>query len=119
MSAAARTPRCVPRGSRWSRCAVAEAEQRAQSRHRREPLVEHRLAGIAIERLEDQAHVAGVEDQVVDVEQDAAPCGSGANDQAVEARRVSRPADDQRADVADEALEDGQLGSGEPGPEIG
>ena len=42
-----------------------------------EPLVEHRLSGVAIERLEHEAHVPGVEDQVVDVEEDTAPGGTG------------------------------------------
>ena len=95
--------------------AVAEAQHRPDSRHRREPLVEHRLPGVAIERLEHEAHVPGVEDQVVDVEQDAAPGGTGTRHEAVKPRRVSRPADDQRADLVDQTLEYRQLGAREPG----
>ena len=93
---------------------IAEAQQRPDSRHRGEPLVEHRLPGVAIERFQDEAHVPGVEDQVVDVEQDTAPGGTGTGDEAVKPCRVTRPADDQRADLIDEALEYRQLGSREP-----
>jgi hypothetical protein len=94
--------------------AVADAQQRPDSRHRREPLVEHLLAGMPIQGFEDQADVPGVEDQVVDVEEHAAARCSSAGDQAVEPWRIASPADHQRVDIADQPLEDRQLGSREP-----
>ena len=94
--------------------AVAQAEHRAETRHRSEPLIEQHFARRSVECLEHEIHIAVVEDQVVDVEEDSAASGARACDEVVHPRRVACPADDQGLHVADQSLEDRQLCSGEP-----